>query len=78
MHYQSPVNIVPFRNRVTGEHMALTPSFPDIALITRNGRVSLNTMVSAAYRALGVRPEFIEDRFSAMGGNTHCAVVALH
>ena len=70
--YQSPVNVVPFRHRQSGEHMALVPAFPETP--QSNG---LNLRVLGSYRAAGVQPIPVEDRFYPMGGNTHCAVVAL-
>lgn len=74
--FRSPANIVSFTDRRTGRHRALVPQFPE-----RNGHGSvpnLNAKILAAYRNAGIDPIPVEDRFYPRGGNTHCALVALH
>jgi hypothetical protein len=75
--YQSPVNIVPFRHRDTGRSMALLPVFPDVEVTVAAGHFSLNATIETRYRDAGIHPIPVEDRFNDLGGNTHCAVVAL-
>jgi hypothetical protein len=76
--FQSPVNIVPFRHRDSLQAMAMVPTFPDVALNLRGRPASLNALIDARYRGAGIVPIPVEDRFNDLGGNTHCAMVALH
>jgi hypothetical protein len=76
--FRSPVNLVPFRHREDGRRMALVPTFPDVRIAGPEGPVWLNAQIEAAYRSAGIEPVAVEDRFHPGGGNTHCAVVALH
>lgn len=71
-HYQSPVNIVPFVDRQSGQRRALTPMFPE------SPGDSLNAKVLAAYRRAGIDPIPVEDHFHERWGSIHCALVPLH
>jgi hypothetical protein len=75
--YQSPVNVVPFVHRGSGQRMALVPRFSDRAVNVNGTPRSLNDLVLEAYRRGGIVPVSVEDRFSHLGGNTHCVVLAL-
>lgn len=74
--YQSPVKIVLFTDRRTGQTRALVPMFPEDPGLP--GAQSLNARVLATYRAAGIDPVPVEDRFHLRWGNTHCALLALH
>lgn len=65
--YQSPVNIVPFRHRDTGQSMALLPVFPDVAVAMAGGSFSLNATIETRYRDAGILPIPVEDRFYELG-----------
>lgn len=74
--FQSPTNLVSFRDRNSQRPRALVPQFPEPAA---NGRpAGLNAAVLASYRRAGIDPIAVEDRFHDHYGNTHCALVALH
>lgn len=75
--FQSPVNIVPFIHRETGQRTALLPMFPDRPAPGLKGSGSLNEMILAAYRKAGIATLPLEDRFYPLMGNTHCAVLVL-
>ncbi|PKO31592.1 MAG: hypothetical protein CVU34_17160 [Betaproteobacteria bacterium HGW-Betaproteobacteria-7] len=74
--YQSPANIVRFTDRRNGQARALVPVFPEDPGLPAS--YSLNARVLAAYRAAGIDPIPVEDRFHPRWGNTHCALLALH
>lgn len=75
--YQSPVNIVPFRDLQRMDRAALVPRFPDRQVVVDGRRRSLNQLVAEAYGAAGTRAILVEDHFSDWMGNTHCAAVPL-
>lgn len=74
--YQSPVNIVRFTDRRNGQARALVPVFPEDPGLPATH--SLNARALAAYRAAGIDPIPVEDRFHPRWGNTHCALLPLH
>lgn len=76
--YQSPVNIVPFRDLAQRDRAALVPRFPDRMVQVDGRRQSLNALVAQAYRGAGIRPVEVDDNFAPLMGNTHCVAVPLH
>lgn len=73
--FQSPTNLVRFNDHHSHRPRALVPQFPEPAGAGRSG--SLNAAALAAYRAAGIDPIPVEDRFHDHFGNTHCALIAL-
>lgn len=71
--FESPTNVVSFIDRNSQRPRTLVPQFPEPA----GGPGGLNAAVQAAYRAAGIEPVPVEDRFHDFFGNTHCALVAL-
>lgn len=76
--YQSPVNIVPFRDLERHDRAALVPRFADRPVLVDGIRRSLNALVAEAYRTAGIRPVEVDDNFAPLMGNTHCVAVPLH
>lgn len=76
--YQSPVNIVPYRDLQQQDRAALVPRFADRKVITNHGERSLNMMIVEAYRSAEIRPVEVDDNFAPLMGNTHCVTVPLH
>lgn len=76
--YQSPVNIVPFRDLTRHDRAALVPRFPDRTVLFEGRRQSLNGLVAQAYRTAGIRPVEVDDNFAPLMGNTHCVALPLH
>lgn len=76
--YQSPVNIVPYRDLQQRDRAALVPRFADRKVVVDGSARSLNALVVEAYRAGGIRPVEVDDNFAPLMGNTHCVAVPLH
>lgn len=77
-NYQSPVNIVPYRDLERHDRAALVPRFADRKVRVNGTTRSLNVLVAEAYRTAGIRPVEVDDNFSPLMGNTHCVAVPLH
>lgn len=76
--YQSPVNFVPFADKLTGQRRAIVPEYPDVKVSHAGRQESLNGLVKKAYAEAGVEVIWAEDRFSDTRGGVHCALLGLN
>lgn len=76
--YQSPVNILPFKNKNSGVQSAIVPWFPDVAVTIDGQPQSLNSAIRKAYEIAGLEVIYAEDRFFDQRGNVHCTIVGLY
>lgn len=76
--FQSPVNVLPFRNRQTNRPEVIVSRFPDRQVVIDSRPVSLNQSVRNAFRSAGFAVRWADDRLSDRQGNIHCAVLGLN
>lgn len=76
--YQSPVNILPYTDRNTGQRRAIAPEYVDTEVVVNGRRQSINALIRKAYDDAGVNISWVEDRLSTELGSVHCAVLGLN
>jgi hypothetical protein len=79
---RSSVNVVPFKDRTTGERRVLLPVFPgevseEARLMTREALRGKAARAFDLYRDLGLQPSPVRDVTHRLGGNTHCILNVL-
>lgn len=68
---QSPVNVVTFVNRDSGEQIVMMPLFPDETVEVEGNRASLNMLTRAAYVNLGFEVVSIAERAGDFRGTLY-------
>lgn len=76
-NYQSPVNILPYTDRNTGQRRAIAPEYKDAFVVVDGRRQSINALIRTAYANAGLSVSWVEDRLSTELGSVHCAVLGL-